>query len=660
MAPRTSRWVRGLLLAAPLGLVIPACSSTPAVDPDAGLPPAICKKPSAPSGAWFHEVTSEVGLATTPTFQPIGAISVAADLDGDGFVDLLVAIGSSARGPYTWKTGEPPIPGRFVLMNRPDPKDAKKRIFVDTSATAGLTATRDGAGDRGYGIMNLGDLDGDGDVDALLCPAEQTTTARPILDACDAFLNDGKAHFTLAPSSELNAKSFWVTSGALLDYDRDGILDYWPGTVAHWPYEPTYPNQPPTLFRGNGDGTFHNASAEVGLPTKDGLVADGTQFRHVFGVTACDLDGDGDDDMVFASYGREENQVWRNDGGTFVNVAHELGLDYDDRMDYLDDQSYRCFCADVNNKCSPQPPPPDVSTCNVFGNPYFRGWGNSSTKPYSLRDNYFTIACGDADDDGDLDLMRATIVHGDCGAACDPSELILNPGDGSKFTRPGNVATGLDRPETGVDWNHGDDMAVFADLDLDGRKDIFMTTTGAYEPADRTHLWHQKTDGTYEEIATTSGLLENKGSYFSPNMQGPAFVDIDGDGDLDLVVGGTVAPSPLHVYRNDIGQDSNWLRVRLVGKGAGGANVSGIGARVRVKAGGRTQTQELQGGYGHSNVENDLVLTFGLGGACDVDSIEVLWPNGEGTTSTFGKARANYTVEIREGETTVRYLGLGK
>ena len=49
-----------------------------------------------------------------------------------------------------------------------------------------------------------------------------------------------------------------------------------------------------------------------------------------------------------------------------------------------------------------------------------------------------------------------------------------------------------------------------------------------------------------------------------------------------------------------------------------------------MKAGGRTQTQELQGGYGHSNVQNDLVLTFGLGAACDVDSIEVLWPNGQG------------------------------
>jgi len=354
--------------------------------------------------------------------------------------------------------------------------------------------------------------------------------------------------------------------------------------------------------------------------------------------------------MLFADYGRQENQVWRNDGGLFTNVAHELGLDYDDRQDYSDDQSYECYCQAVGT-CSPAPPAP-VVPCDYFGGPYFRGWQPGFTdQPFSLGGNNFTFACGDIDDDGDLDLMSATITHGDVGSSSDPSELILNPGDGGKFTRPGNAVTGLDRPEKGVYWNHGDNSIVFADLDLDGRKDIFMTDTGAYGADSRSWLWHQKGDGTFEEITVASGLI---GKDHLPDLQGPAFVDVDGDGDLDLVVG-DVTGAPLRVYRNLVGQDRNWLRVKLAGKGAGGANASAIGARVRVTAGGRTQTLELQGGYGHGNLQNDLVLTFGLGATCDVDEVEVRWPSGDATVATYKDVRANYLITLREGDAEVHY-----
>src|SRR4029077_15393354 len=112
---------------------------------------------------------------------------------------------------------------------------------------------------------------------------------------------------------------------------------------------------------------------------------------------------------------------------------------------------------------------------------------------------------------------------------------------------------------------------------------------------------------------------------------------------------------PLRVYRNLVGQDQNWLRVKLAGKGAGFANASAIGARVRVTAGGRTQTLELQGGYGHGNLQNDLVLTFGLGATCDVDEVEVRWPNGDATVATYKDVRANYTITIHEGDTAVGY-----
>jgi hypothetical protein len=481
----------------------------------------VCKVPADHPMPWFSDATDAFGLAKTANLEPLGLTATAVDFDGDGFVDLVTAAGSAERGTPTMGT----MMGkrmRFLLMNRPSPNDAKKRVFVDTTMDSGILATRDGAGDRGFNLISAGDLDGDGDVDLVLCPADALSTTYTPKDACDAFLNDGKAHFSLAPASDLGAKTFWVPSSAFLDYDRDGILDFWPGAVAHWPYDPNGANnQPPTLFRGAGDGTFANVSAMVGLPTKDGTLPAATQWRHTFGVTACDIDGDGDDDIITASYGREENQVWRNDDGTFVNAAADLGLDHDDRVDYSDDQSYRCWCLTHAVQCPNVPPPTDSSFCTVFGGQYGRGWAPGITdKPWSLGGNYFSIACGDVDDDGDMDTMGATIVHGDVGSAADPTELALNPGDGSKFTRPGNDKNGIDRPEVGILWNHGDDLTVMVDVDNDGLKDLFSTTTGAYEPSDHARLWHQKADRTFEEISVAAGIVDKS---FKRNLHGPAW-----------------------------------------------------------------------------------------------------------------------------------------
>jgi hypothetical protein len=560
-------------------------------------PPQICRP--AGGAPLFTEVTADWGVTAVAT-----AVR-AADLDGDGYPDLVVNIPTDPMRGTT---------SRFVLLNQ------KGAGFKDVTAESGILATSDGMGGRTIGVANLGDLDNDGDTDLFVCPSDRTA-----MDPCAALLNDGHAHFTLAPAGVLEQiGSFQCDSMALLDFDRDGLLDVWPGTFATHPW----------LFQGQGDGTVDEIGYAYGLPQIDGNDFDSTSWRQVFGVTACDLDGDGDEDVLLAGYGRQLNQVWRWDGDHFTEVGQSLGLAADDRMDYSDDLSYRCYCQATPGACPATVPSAPSGYCPG------RGWvPGDSDAAWRLAGNTFSLGCGDIDDDGDMDVMTAEIRHFDVGSAADPSELCIN--DGGKFVRPGNDVTGLARAEKGS-WNEGDMMPVFADVDLDGKKDIYLSSSDY--PGDHAWLWRNQGDGTFQDVTSAWGAGQ-------PQVHGVALVDLDLDGDLDLVTGtstarGVATSSAVRVYRNDL-PGGNFARIVLVG--GAGSNRSAIGARVRVTTGAHTQTQEVSGGYGHVSIQNDLALTFGLGEACNIDKLEVRWPDATNTVETFSDVRANYRIEIRQG-----------
>ena len=67
-----------------------------------------------------------------------------------------------------------------------------------------------------------------------------------------------------------------------------------------------------------------------------------------------------------------------------------------------------------------------------------------------------------------------------------------------------------------------------------------------------------------------------------------------------------------------------------------------------------TQVQEVSGGFGHFGIQNDTVLTFGLGDACEITEVTVRWPNGEKTLQKLDKGlRASSLLEITEGSAKV-------
>ncbi|HEX8723313.1 MAG TPA: redoxin family protein [Pyrinomonadaceae bacterium] len=133
------------------------------------------------------------------------------------------------------------------------------------------------------------------------------------------------------------------------------------------------------------------------------------------------------------------------------------------------------------------------------------------------------------------------------------------------------------------------------------------------------------------------------------------FADFDNDGDLDVFVTTIQGQSHL-LFRNNVGQDNNWLRVSLEGGKASGRDA--FGAVVRVKTSAGTLTKIKSGGSGFIS-EHDPRLLFGLGRDAAAQSVEVTWPAGK-VERFEGEFRAGSSVVLREGAGRAEGVALGR
>ncbi|RYE83369.1 MAG: VCBS repeat-containing protein, partial [Myxococcales bacterium] len=361
-----------------------------------------------------------------------------ADLDGDGYPDLLVhRIGTTARTVVATAQADSAKWSMRILMNRPGPDGG--RTFVDATVDSGYGvlpgATTSGPELRVAHLAAAADVDNDGDLDLFSGttpdPTADETKTPDTGDRSQILLNDGHGVFTLAPPSDVTPplKPRLPTSGAtFVDADRDGKIDLFVGFWYRAYGESDFGAQA-QLYRGNGDGTFTLATEPAGLKTKatggNKTLAEGANPRPAYGVTSCDLDDDGAPELMVSAYGRQWNLLYRNDGkGAFSEVGQPSGFAGDDNRDYTSNEFFACYCTvhpdavDCEGVKAPQlqcPTPADAA------------WRPGiDDQPWRSNGNTFSTFCGDIDGDGRNDLYNAEIHHWWAGAASDSSQVLRN------------------------------------------------------------------------------------------------------------------------------------------------------------------------------------------------------------------------------------------
>lgn len=315
---------------------------------------------------------------------------------------------------------------------------------------------------------------------------------------------------------------------ALVDLDGDGALDLFQAQS----HRLNEGDRRLALYRGLGDGRFE----EVAAPPWSGQN----------GVGALAFDYDRDDDLdLFVPVDGEGSVLLRNDGGmSFTDVTAEAGIDTSSRRAYtaaaadIDgdrDLDLYIGCANVGVEGEPNDDVPNILLENQ-GDGTFVDRSEQAGAPCRVGS---TLGQGfaDLDADGDLDLY----VTNDYGADC----LYENQGDGTFV----DIAAAASVHDSAV---HGMGVA-FGDLDRNGWLDIFVTDDGGADASLGNAVFLNRGGWVFDSVGVAWGLDGIESPPLGWNVcWGVGLVDFDFDADLDIHVA-THINRPELSWRNEQG-----------------------------------------------------------------------------------------------------------